>query len=134
MEERIGFEPTAPSMRTKCSARLSYTPAGSTEHSPAPCHDPNHWAVDRLLPRRARTCTLGVRHGSRPTVTLDLALTDTDVDQLFRDALAIRSLLTSLDADDHHLRAELLLARDDVRARAAAAWRQRGWRSITDDR
>lgn len=61
--------------------------------------------------------------------------TDTidDVDQLFRDAVAIRSLLASLDEDDHRLRSELLLARDDVRARAARLWTARGWRPITDD-
>lgn len=56
----------------------------------------------------------------------------TDSDKLFREAVAIRSLLQSLDPDDHDLRSTLLLARDDVRARAASLWSQRGWRAITD--
>lgn len=57
-----------------------------------------------------------------------------DVDELFREAVAIRSLLQSLEADDHHLRSTLLVARDDIRANAARAWASRGWRPITDNR
>ena len=55
-------------------------------------------------------------------------------DELFRDALALRVLLDDLDADDHAFRSRLLLARDELRAEAAAAWSARGWRAITDSR
>lgn len=67
----------------------------------------------------------------------------TDVDErpgvaesvrLHRDAVAIWGLLRDLDDDDHQLRARLLMARDEVRAASARRWRERGWRSITDDR
>lgn len=55
-----------------------------------------------------------------------------DVDRVFRDAVAIRHLLGSLDEDDHAMRSRLLLARDEVRLRAARLWSERGWRPIGD--
>jgi hypothetical protein len=55
-------------------------------------------------------------------------------DQLLRDALALRVLLDDLAPDDHALRSQLLLARDEVRHEAAGRWRRLGLRPITDDR
>lgn len=53
------------------------------------------------------------------------------VDELFRDAVLLRQLILDLDPEDHRGRERLLRARMELRAEAAAAWRLRGWRPIT---
>ena len=57
-----------------------------------------------------------------------------DPTALHRDAVAVWRLLGDLDPDDHRTRARLLRARDEIRATSARLWRERGWRSIADDR
>lgn len=65
---------------------------------------------------------------------MDRARSGRTPDDLLRDALAIRALLEDLEDEEHELRSRLLLARDAVRLEAARQWRERGWRSITDER
>jgi hypothetical protein len=61
--EVIGFEPTAPSLRTKCSARLSYTPKVRPRSVPTPPVGSKRCA---FMPRREPAAT---PHGGHPTPT-----------------------------------------------------------------